>query len=91
MDNPNPYEVLGVDKSASESDIKKAYRNLARKLHPDKNPSPDAEEQFKRVSRAYEILSDAEKRRMFDMTGQTDFSGSHSKSGHGFGPSSGSL
>ena len=63
----NPYEVLGVTPTASAADIQKAYRKLAKKLHPDLNP-PDnaAEEKFKEVASAYDLLSDADKRKRFD-------------------------
>lgn len=65
--NRDYYDVLGVSKTASQDDIKKAYRQLARKYHPDANPDdPKAEEKFKEVSSAYEVLSDAEKRKMYD-------------------------
>jgi molecular chaperone DnaJ len=64
------YEVLGVNRDASEEDIKKSYRKLAMKFHPDRNPdSKDAEEKFKEAKEAYEILSEAEKRRAYDAYG----------------------
>ena len=63
----NPYEVLGVDKKASADDIKKAYRKLAQKFHPDKNSGDkDAELKFKEIQVAYDTLSDTNKRRQFD-------------------------
>ena len=66
----DPYEILGVDRSAEESEIKKAFRRLARELHPDVNTSdPAAEEKFKEAAEAYEILSDAERRRTYDAFG----------------------
>ena len=71
------YEVLGVSKGASESDLKKAFRSLARKHHPDKNPDdPDAERLFKEVQEAYAVLSNPEQRRQYDMFGHDSPGGS---------------
>lgn len=68
------YEVLGVDKSASDADIKKAYRKVAKKYHPDTNPgNAEAEEKFKEAAEAYEVLSDAEKRQKYDQFGHAAF------------------
>ena len=70
MDKRDYYEVLGLEKSASEGDIKKAYRKLALKYHPDKNPGDKAaEEKFKEAAEAYEVLSDAQKRQRYDQFG----------------------
>ena len=63
------YEVLGVSREASETEIKKAFRRLARELHPDVNQAPDAEDRFKEAAEAYEVLSDAERRRTYDAYG----------------------
>ncbi|HEX6331642.1 MAG TPA: molecular chaperone DnaJ [Actinomycetota bacterium] len=64
------YEILGVGRDASAEDIKKAYRRLAREYHPDVNPDSVAEDRFKEVSAAYEILSDPQKRQQYDLYGQ---------------------
>src|SRR5919199_6971809 len=66
----DPYEVLGVSRDADETEIKKAFRRLARELHPDTNSDdPDAEEKFKEAAEAYEVLSDGERRRLYDAYG----------------------
>lgn len=71
----DPYQVLGVKREASQEEIQKAYRKLAKKLHPDLNPgNKEAEEKFKEVSAAYDLLSDADKRARFDR-GEIDASG----------------
>ena len=70
------YEVLGVPKDADEAAIKKAYRTLAKKYHPDANPGDkEAEAKFKEASEAYAILYDAEKRRQYDQFGHAAFDG----------------
>jgi len=63
------YEILGVDKSATQDDIKKAFRKLAFELHPDRNKDPASEERFKEISEAYGVLSDPEKRQKYDAYG----------------------
>jgi curved DNA-binding protein len=69
------YETLEVSSNASADEIKKAYRRLARKYHPDINKTPEAEEKFKEINAAYEILSDEEKRKKYDMYGDDMFGG----------------
>jgi molecular chaperone DnaJ len=70
MSKRDYYEVLGVDRAAGETEIKKAFRSLARQLHPDANPDdPDAEERFKELAEAYDVLSDAERRQLYDQYG----------------------
>ncbi len=83
------YEVLGVGKQASADEIKKAYRGLARKFHPDVNKEPDAEEKFKEVKEAYDVLSDDQRRAQYDRFGHVDpnqgFGGGADFGGGGFG------
>jgi molecular chaperone DnaJ len=77
------YEVLGVNRDASDEEIKKAYRKLAMKFHPDRNPdSKESEEKFKEAKEAYEVLSESEKRRAYDAYG---FAGVNPQMGAGFG------
>ncbi len=81
MANRDFYDILGVSKSASESEIKSAYRKLALKWHPDRNKEKDATEKFKEVNEAYEVLSDKNKRAKYDQFGHAAFGG-----GTGYNP-----
>ena len=79
------YEVLGISRTATQNEIKSAYRKLAVKYHPDKNPgNKEAEEKFKKISAAYDVLSDETKRRQYDSYGSTNGTGS-SSNGYGYG------
>merc|ERR1712106_983222 len=69
VQDTKPYDTLGVDASADPNAIKKAYRKMALKFHPDKNPGEEAEKKFKEISAAYEVLSDEEKRQTYDRFG----------------------
>lgn len=77
------YKDLGLSRDASPEEIKRAYRRQARKLHPDVNSGPEAEEQFKRVSQAYDVLSDPQKRQSYDM-GADPYAGAAAGFGQGF-------
>ena len=90
MSKRDYYEVLGVEKAADEKDIKKAYRRVAMKYHPDRNPDdPDADEKFKEATEAYDVLMNAEKRAAYDRFGHSGVD--PSMGGGGFGAGGGSF
>src|SRR5579864_8620385 len=76
------YSILGIDKSASADELKRAYRKLALQYHPDRNKTKEAEEKFKEINKAYEVLGDPQKRQTYDQFGAAAFEGA----GAGQGP-----
>ena len=78
-DKRDYYEVLGLDRSASQDDIKRAFRKLAFQYHPDRNKEPEAEEKFKEISEAYAVLSDDQKKAQYDRFGHAGISGAYSQ------------
>ncbi|WP_392486601.1 molecular chaperone DnaJ [Haloimpatiens sp. FM7315] len=92
MANKDYYEVLGIEKGASEEEIKKAFRKKALKYHPDRNAgNKEAEEKFKEVNEAYQVLSDPQKKSQYDQFGTTDFSGAGAGGFDGFGDFAGGF
>lgn len=79
------YKTLNIPKNASEDDIKKAYKKMALKYHPDKNKSPGAEDKFKEIAEAYEVLSDSQKRKVYDLGGEEALGGQSAAPGGGGG------
>ena len=69
------YSILGIDRNASDQDIKSAFRTLSKKYHPDLNKDPNAEQKFKEINEAYQVLSDPEKKQKYDMFGTVDGDG----------------
>ncbi len=69
------YKILGLSRSATDDDVKKAYRKMALRFHPDKNKSAGAEEKFKEIAEAYEVLSDKKKREIYDQYGEEGLKG----------------
>src|ERR1035437_3105485 len=92
-DNKDYYQILGVSKSASADEIKKAYRKLALQFHPDKNKTKEADAKFKEVTKAYEVLSDSQKKQTYDQFGTAAFEqggpGAGGPFGGGFGQQGG--
>lgn len=85
MTNSDYYAILGVVKSASQEEIKKAYRKLALQYHPDRNKTKEAEEKFKEITKAYEVLSDPQKRQTYDQFGAAAFEQGGAGAGGPFG------
>src|SRR5881227_3857041 len=76
------YEVLGIGRAAKDADIKKAFRGLARELHPDVSDAPDAQERFREIVEAYEVLSKSETRELYDRYGHAGLRGGGFQPGH---------
>ena len=96
MEYKDYYKILDVERDASEADIKKSYRRLARKYHPDVSKEPDAEKRFKELGEAYEVLKDAQKRQSYDQLGANwkagqDFNPPPGWGGAGFGNRAGGF
>lgn len=87
--NKDPYSVLGVSRNATNDEIKRKFRELAKKYHPDLNPSPDAKQKMAQITSAYELLSDPKKRKMYDQTGMQSDDAGFDPSAGGFGGFSG--
>src|SRR5690349_10301752 len=86
MSKRDYYEILGVARDAADADIKKAYRRVAMKYHPDRNPGDkESEDRFKEANTAYEVLSDSQKRSAYDQFGHAAVDGSAGGAGGGFG------
>lgn len=81
----NYYDILGISRSSNQNEIKKAYRQLALKYHPDKNKSKEAETKFKEISEAYSILSNTEKKKLYDTYGEAGLNAGASSNSSGFG------
>jgi len=83
------YDILGVSRGASKDELKRAYRRLARKYHPDVNKEPGAEEKFKEINRAYEVLSEPDTRNRYDRFGEAGVSGAGAAGFSDFGDAGG--